>query len=59
MEKELKINIYEAELLASALRDAIEADTKKAWFEIKEKQIAQMHTLLKSIQNLHSTTRVA
>jgi len=59
MEKELKINIYEAELLASALRDAIEADTKKAWFETKEKQIAEMHTLLKSIQNLHSATRVA
>tara|TARA_R110000823_G_scaffold288541_1_gene406680 strand:- start:129 stop:308 length:180 start_codon:yes stop_codon:yes gene_type:complete len=59
MEKELKINIYEAELLASVLRDAIEVDSKKPWFETKEKQIAQMHILLKSIQNLHSATRVA
>ena len=46
-------------IIISILRDAIEADTKKAWFETKEKQIAEMHTLLKSIQNLHSTTRVA
>jgi hypothetical protein len=59
MDKKLTINIYEAELLASALRDAIEVDSKKSWFETKEKQIAQMQILLKSIQDLHSTIKVA
>lgn len=39
MEKELKINIYEAELLASALRDAIEADTKKLGLKPKKSKL--------------------
>ena len=59
MEKKLKINSYEAELLASALRDAVEVDSKKPWFETKEKQIAHMQYLLESIKNLYPATRVA